>query len=160
VNQHETVIAAICSQLEAIEGDDYAYPPDANGVMRLVFMPEAWVPDPTFGTAYYIWPEAEVTRLGPESCQISSQLQMAVRACHRLENASENPNEQTPFRWQVAAEMYADVRQAIYSDFTFGGSARRLVDNAITADYQQYDPATAIVDVRFVVEYTTARPGR
>jgi hypothetical protein len=163
VNQAETVVEAIRTQLEdqVVGGGTYEYPPDPRGVMRLLFMPEAWVPDPTFDTAYYVWHESEQSALGRESCTITGSMQMAVRACHRLQVASENPNEQEPLRSQVALAMAADVRQALYSDFTFGGTARQIAGGgAIAADYQVFEASTAIVDLRFTVEYTTPRPGR
>ncbi len=160
MNTHETVMAAIRQQLvdKVVAAAGYAHPPEA--VLRLVFMPEGWAPDETYRVAYYMWPEAELTRLGPSSCEKTSDLQVAIRACRRMELASENPNAQDQQRWQFAADMFTDIREAIFEDPTFGNVARHLADNQISVDYQNFDAAYAIADVRFVVRFAMNRPGR
>lgn len=160
-NQHETVCAAIQATFEGIStSDGYVYPPDA--VHRIVFLPDEWAPDATYQTVYYFWPsDPEESAFGPSSCEITARLPISVLACRRLVSATENPSAGvSPERWQAGAEMAADIKQAVFADPKFTSTARRIIGDQITTDYQRYLPGWALVEVRFVVEYATDRPGR
>lgn len=162
-NQHETVAEAIKARLQSISGgtNGYAYTPDR--VIRVSWFPEDWLPDPTIGnTLYYFCPEREIRYLGPESCSTRGKLEGIIFACQKLVNATENPSATAyaPERWQVADELAADITQAIFTDVTFGFTAIKLVDSQLEVNYAVSVPGWACVEVRFVVEYRTNRPGR
>lgn len=160
-NQHERVCEAIRTQLEGITAGagGYAYTPDA--VHHVSFIGEDWAPDGTYTTVYYVAAISDTTRYGPSSCEIAGLSTIGIMACRKMSLPSENPSAANAERAQIGRELAADVRQCIYADQTFGSVARKVMDGgAISADYQRYLPAWAMVYLSFVVEYATDRPGR
>jgi hypothetical protein len=148
---------AIVAQLLAGPVAPATYPPEV--VLRCFAPNESWTPEPTHAQMYYVWHEAADTRLGPQSCEKTTGLQVAVRAYKRLNLASENPITENPKRSEYQFELETDVVESIYRDHTFGNTAVRVRDS-IVSDYTVQEPSYAAVDVRFVVEIATNRPGR
>lgn len=154
-NSRETFIDAVVVQLR-----DYSASVFRPAEVLRCFAPnEGWTPEPTQPCMYYVWQEASTTQFGPQSCEKTTGVQLVVRAFKRLTVASESPALQAPQRSEFQFELETDVIEAIYSDETFGGTARKIRDGVIT-DYQVQDAAYAAVDVRFVADVVTSRPGR
>jgi hypothetical protein len=160
-NSRETALQAIRAALLGVVGSDYEFPP--KKVLRCSFVPEAWIPDPTVGTLYYIWPETNPTRLGDDTCSKTDALAVVVRAYTRLNEATENPSAENPARSRLAFGMETDVKEALYAAADadqFGGAIHAIEGNTITAEYLLYDPAYVAVDLRFTLTIHTGRPGR
>ncbi len=159
-NSREVAFEAVKAALELVSGSAYEYPPAK--VYRCSFVPEAWIPDPTVGTIYYLWPEANPTRLGADTCSKTDSLACVVRAYTRLNKASENPSDEDPTRSRAAFGMETDVKEALFAGAAtkFGGTAQALEGNQITAEYVLYDPAYVVVDLKFTLTIYTGRPGR
>jgi len=160
-NSREIAFEAVKAALEAVSGTAYEFPPAK--VLRCSFVPEAWIPDPTIGTIYYLWPESNPTRLGDDSCSKTDSLSAVVRAYTRLNVPTENPSAEDPARSRLAFGMETDVKEALYAAMDadqFGGKVHAIEGNAITADYVLYDPAYVAVDLKFTLTINTGRPGR
>ena len=160
-NSRETAFEAVKAALELVVGSAYQYPP--RRVLRCSFVPEAWIPDPTIGTVYYLWPERNPTRLGTDSCSKTDSLEAVVRAYTRLNKASENPSDDDPIRSRAAFGMETDVKEALFAAMDagqFGGVVHAIEGNTITAEYLLYDPAYVAVDLRLTLTINTGRPGR
>ena len=160
-NSREIAFEAIKTALQAVSGSAYEYPP--KKVLRCSFVPEAWIPDPTIGTIYYLWPETNPTRLGGDSCSKTDSLATVVRAYTRLNEVTENPSAENPARSRLAFGMETDVKEALYAAMDlnqFGGKVHAIEGNTITAEYLLFDPAYVAVDLRFTLTVLTGRPGR
>lgn len=159
-NSREVAFEAVKAALQTVSGDAYQYPPAK--VLRCSFVPEAWIPDPTIGTIYYLWPEQNPTRFGADTCSKTDSLSAVVRAYTRLKEATENPSAENPARSRLAFGMETDVKEALFAaaGTKFGNTVQALQDDTITAEYLLFDPAYVAVDLRFTLTIYTGRPGR
>ncbi len=159
-NSRETAFEAVKAALEAVSGTSYEFPPAK--VLRCSFVPEAWIPDPTIETIYYLWPENNPTRLGDDSCSKTDSLSAVVRAYTRLKVPTENPSAEDPARSRLAFGMETDVKEALFAAAAtkFSGTVQALEGNQVTAEYLLYDPAYVAVDLKFTLTIYTGRPGR
>lgn len=157
-SKHETVVEAIKAALEGIVAgvDGYVYTPDR--VWRVSFFPDNVTPDSTLETIYQLRPGLEPSGLGPDSCQMFGDLELFLLVARRIYSPSEN--QETPERWQVAADLAADAKQALFTDHTFGGVAKHIVDNRVETNFDLYTEGWALAELHFTVRYLTNRPGR
>ncbi len=165
-NQAELVCEAIKARLQTIiegempvGGGAYENTPE---VYRQLVYAEGWAPQEGKNCQFFVSPlDPETSKFGPSSCEITTELQIAVLMCKRTTQATESPaSGAASERWQMQNSMAADLKQAIFFDPKFGNTTRMLVGNSIEIFHLRDIPSWAVAEARFTVIYATDRPGR
>jgi len=155
-SKHETVAAAVQTQLAAATTD--VYPPD--DVSRVSFFVEG---DLETGkrTRYFLRPASE-DRAIRDSTNTDGKLEMFLLVATRHTPPSEAAGaEETPTRWQKAADMVADVLQKLMS--AGGNLSGVAIDTArghFIVDYERALEGWALAEIRFVAQYRYVTAGR
>ncbi len=150
----QTVLAALKTALEA-DYDTTVYRPDA--VQVVLFWPDENALDASLGTIYLIRPGEERGGPGPESCTVQEHLEVFILAAHRYDSPSDNPFLEDPPRWQVSADLVADVKEKLRKDEKLAGEAVTVfagpAGGAVTVDHERYLPRWVVPEMRLSIRY-------
>lgn len=106
---------------------------------------------------YLIRPGEETVRVAPDGCKVVSELETFILVAQKY-TASIVPDI---VRWQMAADMVADVLNAILTGpipaFTLGGTAVTVYDFRV--DYERFVPTWAVAEIRCVIRHRHDRDG-
>ena len=113
--------------------------------------------DPSQTIEYLIRPGRETVRVSPDNCRVTSDLEIFILVAQKY-GASIIPDVG---RWQVTADMVADVLNAILTGpipaFTLGGAAVTVYD--IGVDYEWWNDVWALAEIRCVIRHRHKRDG-
>lgn len=113
--------------------------------------------DPSQAIEYLVRPGQETVRVSPDNCRVTCDLEMFILVAQQFET-SIAPDV---VRWQVTADMVADVLNAILTGavpaFTLGGAAVTVYDFSV--DYDMFIPTWAVAEIRCVVRHRHNRDG-
>lgn len=159
-NAHEVVAEALRSTLAAISTvAGYAYTPDA--VKRVLFWPDEGALDTSLETLYFVRTGLKATKWY-DGHRLDRHQEFRILCCHRFTEPTENPHLAEPVREQIAAEMEADVVQALWADVRLG-RPDYVIDAMAEAWQTDFDwsvPGWAVVELRIAVRYQHPQDGR
>lgn len=155
-SSHETAAAALQTLLAGITSgvNGAVYTP--SRVRRVSVYGDNPL-DPSQAIEYLIRPGEETIRISPDGCRVACDLEVFILVAQQFET-SIAPDVT---RWQVAADMVADVLNAILSGavpaFTLGGAAVTVYDFRV--DYERFIPTWAVAEIRCVIRHRHNRDG-
>ncbi len=160
-SSHDTVAEALRTILAAIVADGVSriYTPDL--VARVMFWPDESALDPTLNTIYLIRPGLCITK-PYDGHRLDRRLEFRILCCHRFTEPTEKPGLADPVREQIAADMEADVVQAIWADVRLG-HPELVVDSlqeAFATDFDWSVQSWVICEIKLVVRYQHQMDGR
>lgn len=157
----KTVLEAWKTALET----DYSttvYKPDV--VQVVLFWPDESAIPVGHQTIYLIRPGAERGGPGPTSCEITESLEVTILALHRYDSTSESPFTEDPARWEIAADLVADVKEKLRGDEKLGGEVLTSFSGApgdqMRVDYERYLPRWVLAELGTVVRYRYEKTSR
>lgn len=155
-SKHEEVMAdGIVARLATVEGGTYGASETPGRVCRVIAFEDAMLDSSITAPQVYVRVGEERRRFGPDSCDVTADLEVFVMVARTFSEPSELPSGGRSDEWGKAqAELTADYADAILSDTTFGVPNARLVDDTIVTDYDdRWIQGWVNVEIRFVVRY-------
>lgn len=161
-SSHDDVSEALRTTLEAIRGGAGGYVYTPSVVKRALFWPDESALDASLETIYLIRPMGKMT-VPYDGYRLDRRQEFRILCCHRFEEPTDNPIQaETPAREQIAADMEADVVQAIWADVRLGRPD--LIIDAMHESWRtDFDWSVAkwvVVELRIVVRYQHPQDGR
>lgn len=150
------VVAALKSTLET-SATGTIYEPDA--VKPVLFWPSPEdVPDGI--DTFYLLALGERTGVNLESCHVTDRVEIIVLAATRSTSTSDNPWRESPSRMAVAQDLEADVLYKLRQDEKLGGEVLDVFDIPPVTDFERFDPAWVLIEIRLGIKYRFERSAR
>ena len=162
----QTIISALKKALEA-NYPSTVHPPEV--VQAVLFWPDEKALDPTLETLYLLRPGQQRGGPGPTGCEVTEDLEVFILAAHRYTSPTDDPFKEDPPRWQVSADLVADVAEKLRKDeklqlltgeqqaiTVFVGPA----GGQTTADHERYLPRWVVPELRTTVRYRYSKDAR
>ncbi len=160
------MIAALKKALET----NYAstvYPP--NIVQAVLFWPDEKALDPTLDTIYLLRPGQVRGGPGPTGCEVTEDLEVFMLPARRYTSPTDDPFKEDPPRWQISADLVADVAEKLRRDeklMLLNGEQQAITvfvgpaGGQLTADHERYLPRWVVPELRAVVRYRYSKDAR
>jgi hypothetical protein len=156
-----TIVTALKTALQA-NHPGTVYPPDV--VQPVLFWPDEKALDPTLTTIYLIRPGEERGGPGPTGCEVTENLEIFILAARRYTSASDDPFKEDPPRWQVSADLVADVKEKLRQDEKLGSLAITVfagpAGGQASVDHERYLPRWVVPELRTIVRYRYEKSDR
>lgn len=139
------------------------YEPDTNMVRSVLFWPASnAVPDGV--QTFYLLRLGQRSGLSLESCYLTDTVEVFILAATRWKSISDDPFREDPTRLSVALDLEADVLSKLRADEKLANGGDPEVVDVFYAqpvtDFEKFDPAWVVIEIRLLVKYAFARTDR